>query len=162
MSNPTKINDIIEAFKTMDEDLNKHKGNKECGLKLKGVPIRFTLIPISSFIDLDNIIEKLYINLKKQTIDKFSKILNHIRDFNIPNCIRNRVFDTYSDSGTIIFNIKSKICEEIRVYENVLIEITNKYLCEAGELLKNYKIKKVEEEKISEFVLQFENEFKIT
>jgi hypothetical protein len=146
----------------MDADINKHKDNKIYGLKVTGVPIRFALIPIKHFIHLDNVIEKLYIKLKEQTIDKFSKILNHIRDFNIQNCIRNRVFDTYSDSGTIIFNIKSKLCEEIRVYENTLIEITNKYLYEAGELLKNYKKGVVKEDKISEFVLKFENEFKIT
>jgi hypothetical protein len=161
-SNPTKIDEIVKVFETMDSDIHKHKDNKVYGLKVTGVPIRFALIPIKHFIDLENIIDKRYIKLKRQTTDKFSKILNHIRDFNIPNCIRNRVFDTYSDSGTIIFNLKSKICEEIRVYENTLIEITNNYLCESGELLKNYKNKKVEEDKISEFVLKFENEFKIT
>jgi hypothetical protein len=146
----------------MDAEINKHKDDKVYDLKVTGVPIRFALIPIKHLIDLDNVIDKLYIKLKKQTIDQFSKILNHIRDYNIPNCIRNRVFETYSDSRTIIFNIKSKLCEEIKVYENALIEITNKYLCEAGELLKNYKNKKVEEDQISEFVLKFENEFKIT
>jgi hypothetical protein len=40
----------------------------------------------------------------------------------------------------IIFNLKSKICEEIRVDENTLIEITKKYLCEAGGILKTIKI----------------------
>jgi hypothetical protein len=125
----------------MDLDIHKHKDNNVYGLKVTGVPIRFALIPIKHFIDLENIIDKLYIKLKKQNIDKFSNILNHIRDYNIPNCIRNRVFDTYSDSGRIIFNIKSNISQEIRIYENTLIEITNKYLCEAGELLKNYKNK---------------------
>jgi hypothetical protein len=146
----------------MDVDITTQKNEEAHGLKITGVPIRFVLIPISHLIDLDNEIDKLYIKLKKQTLDKFSKILNHIRDFNIPNCIRNRVFETYSDSGMIIFNLKSKICEEIRIYENTLIQITDKYLCEAGELLKIYKNGKVKEEKISEFVLKFENEFKIT
>jgi hypothetical protein len=127
----------------MDSDIHKHKDNKVYGLKVTGVPIRFALIPIKHFIDLENIIDKLYIKLKKQNIDKFSKILNHIRDYNISNCIRNRVFDTYSDSGRNIFNIKSNISQEIRIYENTLIEITNKYLCEAGELLKNYKNEKL-------------------
>jgi hypothetical protein len=131
----------------MDSDIHKHKDNKVYGLKVTGVPIRFALIPIKHFIDLENIIDKLYIKLKKQNIDKFSKILNHIRDYNISNCIRNRVFDTYSDSGRIIFNIKSNISQEIRIYENTLIEITNKYLCEAGELLKNYKNEKLKKTK---------------
>jgi hypothetical protein len=145
----------------MDVDINKHKDNKIYGLKVTGVPIRFVLIPIKHLVDLDNEIDKLYIKLKKQTIDKLSKILNHIRDFNIPNCIRNRVFETYSDSGMIIFNLKSKICEEIRIYENTLIEITDKYLCEAGELLKNYKNGEAKDDKISELVIKFENKFKI-
>jgi hypothetical protein len=146
----------------MDTKIKENKDNNIYGLKVTGVPIRFALIPIKHLIVLDNEIDKLYIKLKKQTIDKLSKILNHIRDFNIPNCIRSRVFETYSDSGMIIFNLKSKICEEIRIYENTLIEITDKYLCEAGELLKNYKNGEAKDDKISELVIKFENEFKIT
>ena len=51
-------------------------------------------------------------------------MLNNIYDYDYVNCIRNRVFDEYPDSGKIIFNSKSLISMKIGKYEENLIQIS--------------------------------------
>ena len=89
-------------------------------------------------------------------------MLKNIYDYDYVNCIRNRVFDKYPDSGKIIFNSKSLISMKIGKYEENLIQISKKYFSLAVENLKDYKKGKTTEDNLIKIFNDFEKEFKIT
>ena len=133
------VGEIKKLIENIDADIRKHNHFvKIKDTNITGVPVRFALIPIKQLLDIK--IEKLYVKLKGTTIDKFTVMLQEIQDFNFFNCIRNRVFDSYSVSGNIIFNENSEILKSIGNYKNGLINITTEFLKKAMDTLKEYKI----------------------
>ena len=107
------------------------------------------------------LIEKLYLKLKDETIVKFTVMLQEIQDFNFKNCVRNRVLDIHKENGNIIFNKKSEISMSIRNYEDSLMKITKEYFPKAVNILKEYKIGNKKEKDLLELFNDFEKMFTI-
>ena len=159
-SNPTKVEEIFKFIQDLNINLNDHKYYKEIKkYDIIGVPVRFYLVPIEDFLDIK--IEKLYGKLQDIIIKSLTEILHQIHAFNFRNCIRNRVYEAYSESYPIIFNEKSKISSDIKRYEESIIKVTAKFLPISMESLKDYKNGKAEETKLTDLIQEFKKEFNI-
>jgi hypothetical protein len=71
-------------------------------------------------------------------------MLKNILDFKAVNCIRDRVFEGYRESGNIIFNKNSKISKDIKEYEDELNKSTAEFYPIAVNGLKYYRSDKKE------------------
>jgi hypothetical protein len=129
---------MLRIIENIDSEIEKHKHFKEINEEIAGVPIRFVLVPIKHFIE-DSELRLQYCKLTDKTLDDYSTMLKNILDFKAVNCIRDRVFEGYRDSGNIIFNKNSDISKEIKLYEDHLNEITDKFYPIAVNGLKYYR-----------------------
>ncbi len=143
MRNPKTVKEMFNIIDKIDSNIKEYKyfdkliRNNE--YEVTGVPIRFVLVPIRHLINLEPKVAKCYLKIDEEIIKQYSKILHEILDFNTPNCVRNRIFDAYPESGNIIFNKNSEISKRIHKFEEDLIEITHKYYPKAIYTLKDYK-----------------------
>jgi hypothetical protein len=72
-------------------------------------------------------------------LNYLTQSLMNILDFKAENCIRDLVYESYRDSGNIIFNKNSDMSKEIKLYEDHLNEITKEFYPIAVNSLKSYK-----------------------
>lgn len=141
----TKIDEMLRVIENIDTLIENHKNFKEINEKITGVPIRFILVPLKPFLKYNpqNITtffeEGRYAKLPDTILDEYSKMLKNILDFKAENCIRDLVYESYRDSGNIIFNKNSDISKEIKLYEDHLNEITDKFYPIAVNGLKYYR-----------------------
>jgi hypothetical protein len=136
---------MLRVIENIDTLIENHKHFKEINEKITGVPIRFILVPLKPFLKYNpqNITtffeEGRYAKLPDTILDEYSKMLKNILDFKAENCIRDLVYESYRDSGNIIFNKNSDISKEIKLYEDHLNEITKEFYPIAVNSLKSYK-----------------------
>jgi hypothetical protein len=134
----SKIDEMLRIIENIDSEIEKHKHFKEINEEIAGVPIRFVLVPIKNFIDNCNV-EPKYGKLPDTTLNDYSTMLKNMLDFKAENCIRDRVFEGYRESGNIIFNRNSKISKSIKEYEDEINKFTNKFYPIAVNGLKYYR-----------------------
>ena len=122
-SEETKIDEMLRFIENIDDEIEKHKNFDEINSKITGVPVRFVLVPVKNFIKSfkNSKINKLegkegegislytYVKIPDKILSEYSTMLNHILDFRQENCIRDRVFEGYRESGNIVFNKNSQI-----------------------------------------------------
>jgi hypothetical protein len=136
---------MLRLIENIDTLIENHKHFKEINEKISGVPIRFILVPLKPFLkyssqNIPNFFEEgRYAKLPDTILDEYSKMLKNILDFKAENCIRDLVYESYQDSGNIIFNKNSDISKEIKLYEDHLNEITKEFYPIAVNSLKSYK-----------------------
>jgi hypothetical protein len=161
-TNPRSPDELNKFIQVMDEELNRNHRNFAKLFKdtaIIGVPIRFALIPIKNYLNIN--IENIYVKLKESTVEKFTAMLQEIKDFSYINCVRNRVLDTDSESGNIILNKNSEIYLSIRNFEEGLMNITKEYFEKAVKLFKDYKIGNATESDLLQIINDFEQKFSI-
>jgi hypothetical protein len=134
----SKIDEMLRIIENIDSEIEKHKHFKEINEEIAGVPIRFVLVPIKNFIEDCKVVPK-YGKLPDTVLNDYSTMLKNILDFKAENCIRDRVFEGYRESGNIIFNRNSKISKSIKEYEDELNKFTNKFYPIAVNGLKYYR-----------------------
>jgi hypothetical protein len=129
---------MLEVLEEVDVEIEKHILFEEINPKITGVPIRFVLVPLKHFIK-DYEVSPNFIKLSDDNLNDYAQMLNDILDFSIENCIRNRVFENYPESGNIIYNKNSIIAQEIKKYEFKLNRFTKNVFPKAVSCLKYYK-----------------------
>ena len=160
MKSPTSVEEMLTMIDNIETVLNaKPYSVKVKDYKILGVPVRYFLVPISHYLDIQ--IEKLYLKLEEATLDKFSRMLSHIQNFSTLHCIRSRVHDKYDLSNKFIFNKKSQIAIDIDIYAKEVIGITKTFFPQAVNTLKDYKIHKCDERQLLKLISKFEGKFNI-
>ncbi len=160
-TNPQNPKELDKLIREMDVEIKNHQHFAKTfkDTSIIGVPVRFALIPIKQFLNIE--IEKLYIKLKESTVDKFTVMLQEIQDFSYINCVRNRVLDTDSESGNIILNKNSEIYLSIRNFEESLIKMTKENFKKAVKTFKNYKTGNATESDLLQIINDFEQKFSV-
>ena len=160
MKNPKSVEEMLTTIDNIETVLNaKPYSVRVKDNKILGVPVRYFLVPISNYLDLQ--IEKLYLKLEEETLEKFSSMLSHIHNFSRIHCISRRVFDQYNLANKFIFNKKSEITVDIYKYEKEIIDITKIFFPKAVNTLKDYKIHKCDELQLLSLISEFEEKFNI-
>ena len=160
-TNPLKIEEMFNFIEKISDVVKTKKyfeHIKEYDY-IVGVPIRYILTPIHLLLDVS--IERLYLTLTDECLKRFHSMLVTIREFNHTNCIRNKLFQSDSRIGPLIFEKNLDIYKEIDEYEKSLIKTTNEHFDKAIDVFKEYKIGKKTEKEIMETVTNFDDEFEI-
>jgi hypothetical protein len=127
----------------------------KAGEKIIGLPIRFVLMPIKQFIDVN--VEKLYFKLSDSVLKSFNEYLVKVQDIRTQGYIKKRVINSCKSLTRIILDDRSHLSKEIHNYEKELKLIGEEYFQKSVSELKKYKIGKSNIENILQLITSFES-----
>jgi hypothetical protein len=169
MKNPQSIEEMFQMIDGIENEIAKQKPFKQItSHDVIGVPVRYYLVPLKFYLNVK--IEKLFLVLKDEVLNKFENMLTLIRDYNHINCLRNKIIELEKSEkmrvkyqlGKILFDENSAIFKKIDVEEKKLIEINAKYLKLSMETFRDYKVHEKTEKDIVSLVENYEREFNQT
>jgi hypothetical protein len=154
-----ETNSVKEMFKKIEEIDDRVAEEKHFPKKsdqIIGVPIRFVLVPIKQFLDVE--IEKLYLKLSDKILKEFNEFLVQISDIQVFGYIFKKVLKSNYSLAMILNNPQSELSIKIFEYEKILREIGSRYFQESTESLKLYKKREIDVEKLLDICNRFNNE----
>jgi hypothetical protein len=132
---------MFEAIESVNKVIDKERHFKVLSEDIIGVPIRFELVPINQFLEVK--IEKIYLQLKDEVMEKFQSMLINIRNFQAIDCVKSRLINDDYRLKVILFDEMSPLTQQIAEYEKNLQKISSKFFTKAMEALKAYKVAKI-------------------
>jgi hypothetical protein len=155
-SEPKTVEEMFKMFEKIDSIVEEQKHFRESGDQIIGVPIRFVLVPIKQFLDVN--IEKLYLKLSDKVLKDFNEMLVKVQDIQVSGYIMRKVFNNNTALSILLNDLQSNLSLAIKQYESDLRNIGIKYFEESIKALKLYKIRKVSVENLLDLLNEFESE----
>ncbi|RUP48911.1 hypothetical protein BC936DRAFT_143662 [Jimgerdemannia flammicorona] len=135
---PSTIKQVFELVEKIDTHIAAERHFQIIDASITGVPIRFELVPVGQFLDLK--LEKLYLQLHDDILERFRVILLALQDFRISGYVWNSVLEIEPRLHVILSDPKSPLSEQITIYEKELREAADIYFGRAYKALEAYKI----------------------
>ncbi|CAG8480116.1 24027_t:CDS:2 [Dentiscutata erythropus] len=151
---PTTINQMFNLIENVEETcISGEQHFKFVGLDITGVPIRFMLVPITQYIEMN--VEKLYKQLQENIFENFRGMLMALKDFQSYEYIRDRVLKIEYRLHRILSDPQSMLSMRILEYQEELRKNTKIYFERACNTLKNYKNAKSNSEELLDIIHEY-------
>ncbi|CAG8746196.1 564_t:CDS:2, partial [Gigaspora margarita] len=124
------------------------------GSDINGVPIRFILVPISQFLEVE--VERLYKQLHDSIFENFRTMLIALKDYQSPEYVKSHVIRTEYRLQMILSDSQSQLSKDIIEYQEKLKKITNDYFERACEALKKYKVAKCNSDELLQIMHDYD------
>ncbi|KAF0554715.1 Interferon-induced very large GTPase 1 [Gigaspora margarita] len=151
---PTTINQMFDLIENVDACIQGEQHYSFIGSDINGVPIRFILVPISQFLEVE--VESLYKQLHDSIFENFRTMLIALKDYQSPEYVKNHVIRTEYRLQMILSDSQSQLSKDIIEYQEKLKMITNDYFERACEALKKYKVAKCNSDELLQIMHDYD------
>ncbi|CAG8479801.1 12163_t:CDS:2 [Cetraspora pellucida] len=151
---PTTINQMFNLIENVDACIQEEQHYKFIGSDIYGVPIRFILVPVSQFLEIE--VEKLYKQLNDSIFENFRTTLIALKDYQSSEYVKNCVIRTEYRLQKILSDSQSQLSKDIIEYQKNLKKVTNNYFERACETLKKYKIAECDSDKLLQIIHDYD------
>lgn len=142
-SQPTTIEEMFSIVSSIHNVVEKHVAFQAPEKAYYGVPIKFSLVPITQFIEVP--IERLYLQMKDTLLENLTEYLTFLKDFQVFKYLHKRVLEAEPRLKKILYDTNNPLTLEISENENDLREKAKTAYTTLGDLLKRYKVGKADE-----------------
>ncbi|CAN0125911.1 unnamed protein product [Lampetra fluviatilis] len=115
---PSTVKEMFELVENIDVSVADEQHYKFSDANITGVPIRWVLVPIAQFLDVD--VEKLYVQINDTLLCDFRAMLISLQDSRHPDCIKRRVLEKDHRLQRILSDSSSPLSQDISQYEKEL------------------------------------------
>nr|XP_032834703.1 uncharacterized protein LOC116956925 [Petromyzon marinus] len=134
---PSTVKEMFELVENIDVSVANEQHYKFSGANIMGVPIRWVLVPIAQYLDID--VEKLYLQISETLLCDFRAMLISLQDSRQPECIKRRVLEKEHRLQRVLSDSSSPLSRDISQYEKILNKnVESLFIC-ACKALRNYK-----------------------
>ncbi|CAN0210923.1 unnamed protein product [Lampetra planeri] len=134
---PSTVKEMFELVENIDASVADEQHYKFSDANITGVPIRWVLVPIAQFLDVD--VEKLYVQINDTLLCDFRAMLISLQDSRHPDCIKRRVLEKEHRLQRILSDSSSPLSQDISQYEKELNKNVESFFICACNALKDYK-----------------------
>ncbi len=150
------ISEMFDKIDDFDNRIEKQKYFQQYFDGVYGLPIKFILMPIKQFIDID--IEKLYIKLSDKMLKDFKEVLIKAKDFQTPCYISKKTLEQSPYLSMILSDDTSELAKDIIRFEETLRIFGEKTFYRSVETLRKYKIGEATQQNLFEIIKDFNEE----
>ncbi|XP_061434127.1 uncharacterized protein LOC133359660 [Lethenteron reissneri] len=134
---PSTVKEMFELVENIDVSVANERHYKFSDANITGVPIRWVLVPIAQFLDID--VEKLYMQISETLLCDFRAMLISLQDSRQPECIKRRVLEKEHRLQCVLSDSSSPLSQDISQYEKILNKNVESFFICACKALRDYK-----------------------
>lgn len=133
---PTSIEEfkVVEGFAEVIQAENKFLDWDD---RVKGVPIKFTLVPIKEYLECA--VEKLYVQLNDNVFEQFKTLLREIHDYLSHDYVYRHLIEKDQQISFLLQDENSKFSADALNYKERLRKTVNKIYEKAVAFFKDYR-----------------------
>ncbi|KAG4072854.1 hypothetical protein HA402_002597 [Bradysia odoriphaga] len=151
---PISIDEMFRVIGNFPSAIDQETPYTDWDAKIKGVPIKFLLVPIAQFLNYK--VEKIYAQLEDDIFQRFKNLLLNVQDYSSPGYVERQIIDRREDVSPLLMNDHSIIPVMVSKYGEELRSKANEVYVKAVSLLKKYRCGTVTPDEMLKYLIDSE------
>nr|XP_032834726.1 interferon-induced very large GTPase 1-like [Petromyzon marinus]XP_032834728.1 interferon-induced very large GTPase 1-like [Petromyzon marinus] len=151
---PSTVKEMFELVENIDVSVANEQHYKFSDANITGVPIRWVLVPIAQYLDID--VEKLYLQISETLLCDFRAMLISLQDSRQPDCIKRRVLEKEHRLQCVLSDSSSPLSRDISQYEKILNKNVESFFICACKALRDYKQAAITSRELHKLIEEYE------